>query len=150
MPNAFLEGTVKSIGATSWVITTRSSDVKVIVNADTRIDPAIKVGDTVQVSGITNNAGIITALSIYSTKPRPTPPPADTSIEGTVQSIGAASWVITTRGGDITVTITADTKIEPGIVVGDKVVAIIKKDAAGNVFAIAIMKQPTKTRATRS
>jgi exosome complex RNA-binding protein Csl4 len=137
IPNVSLDGTVKSIGATAWVITTRNGDVTVTVDAQTKIDPTVKAGDLVHVSGIADAAGNITALFIYSAKPVP-PPPAP-AVEGTVKSIGATSWVITTRdGSDVTVAVSSNTKIDPTIKVGDHVVVLGTADAAGNITAIAI------------
>ncbi len=150
MPNASLEGTVKSIGTTSWVITTRSGDVTVTVTAETKIDPAVKVGDKVYVIGSADPAGNMTALAIYAA--RPVPPPTTTpSLEGKVKSIGATAWVITTDDGkDVTVIVTANTKIDPSVNVGDAVLVIGSKDDSGNFVAIAIMKAPNKRRSAHA
>ena len=149
IPNASLDGTVKSIGSTSWVITTRNGDVTVTVTNETKIDPSVKVGDVVHVVGNADASGQITAVAIHGNKPRPTPPPSDLSVEGTVKSIGAAAWVITTRKGEVTVTVTPETKIDPTVKVGDSVVVIGRPDAAGNIVAVSIVKRETKTRTTR-
>lgn len=150
VPNVSLEGTVKSISPTAWVITTAGGDITVAVNADTRIDTTVKVGDSVNVLGITNGpAGEITAIAIYASKPRPVPPPGEPALEGTVKSIGATSWVITTRGGDVTVTVNSETKIDPAVKAGDYVLVLVKRDASGNIVAVAIMKAE-KRRTVRS
>ncbi len=149
IPTAALEGTVKSIGATEWVITTRNGDVTVKVTAETKIDPAVKAGDKVYVIGNADAAGNITAVAIYGT--RVVPPPSDLSLEGKVKSIGTASWVITREDGtDVTVAVNANTKIEPGLKEGDAVLVLLTKDDAGNHVAAAIMKAPTKRRSAHS
>lgn len=140
VPNTVLDGTVKSMSATAWVITTRSGDVSVTINAETRIDPSVIVGDSVHVIGTADAAGHVTALSIVRSIPRPVEPPLD-AIEGTVKSIGATAWVITAREGkEVTVGIDRLTRIDPAIKAGDAVVVLTRRDAAGNLFAVAIMK----------
>lgn len=148
VPNRVVEGTVKSITPTSWVITTRTGDVAVTVDDQTRIDPNIKVGDAVVVMAFAAG-GQITAVTIIE---RPTiPPVSDFAIEGTVKSIGASSWVITTRDQhDVTVAITSSTKIDRSIKTGDSVVVLAmgRRDESGNLIALAIMKSG-RNRAAR-
>lgn len=72
---ASISGTVKSIGATAWVITGRDGrDTTVIVNATTKIDTTIKVGDSVNAIGAKDSAGNFVASAIFknteSTKKR--------------------------------------------------------------------------------
>lgn len=150
IPNAAVDGTVKSIGTTSWVITTLQGDVTVTVTPDTRIDPTVKAGDPVHVIGMADAAGSITAIAIYAARPRPAEPPGQPGLEGTVQSIGATSWVITTGGGDITITVDRNTKIDPAVKVGDTVIVIVRRDAAGNLLAVSIHKAESKRRSTRA
>jgi Domain of unknown function (DUF5666) len=59
----FLRGTVKSIAADKWVITT-TTDVTVLVNTQTKIVGAPKVGDKVDVIATTDSAKNYVALSI--------------------------------------------------------------------------------------
>ncbi|HEY3051825.1 MAG TPA: DUF5666 domain-containing protein, partial [Thermoanaerobaculia bacterium] len=150
-PAPAVEGTVKSIGATSWVITTRDgSDVTVAVSSNTKIDPTIKVGDHVVVLGTADAAGNITAIAIYANNPRTVTPPDASQLEGTVKSIGTTTWIITTRDGkDVTVIVNANTKIDPTLKAGDAVIVIGTRDASGNLVAAAIVKANTKQHATR-
>ena len=143
IPNATLEGVVRSIGATSWVI----GETTVIVTAQTKIDPSIKIGDTVLVVGNADASGQITATAIYPAR-RPDPPASDIALNGTVKSIAATTWVITDRNGnDVNVTVNAATKIDPTIATGDAVSVIGARDAAGNFVATAITKSaPVKKR----
>ena len=145
-PNVTFEGDVRSIGATSWTI----GETNVLVNAQTKIDPSIKVGDTVHVIGNADATGQITATAIYPAR-RPDPP-AQAAISGTVKSIGATTWVITDRSGnDVNVTVNAATKIDPSIKAGDAVSVYGARDAAGNFVATAIVKStPNKTRSAQS
>ena len=131
---------MKSIGATTWVITTRNGDVGITVNAQTRIDPSVTAGDNVHVIGTADAAGHITAMSIVRSIPTPVAPPLD-ALEGKVKSIGATEWVITTADErDVTVGIDRLTRIDPSIKTGDAVVVMTRRDASGNLVAVAIMK----------
>lgn len=149
VPNATLDGTVKSIGATSWVITTtRHGDVTVTVNSSTKIDSAVKVGDHVLVIGTSDAAGHITAMAITRNHLK-TPPPHESSLQGTVKSIGPTTWVITTHDGkDVTVTVNASTRIDPTLKVGDPVSVIGRPDATGTIVASAITKADSKRRSS--
>lgn len=143
IPDRIVEGTVKSITPTTWVITTRNGDVAVTVNDQTRIDPNVRVGDSVVVMGATDAAGQITAFTIIERLLPVIPPISDLALEGTVKSIGTSSWVITTREPqDVTVAITSSTKIDRTIKVGDSVVVLAmgRRDESGNLVAIAIVR----------
>jgi hypothetical protein len=152
IPNASIEGTVKSIGATTWVIATtgRTGDVTITVNAETKIDTAIKTGDAVRVIGNADASGHITATVIFLATIIKLPEAP--LLQGAVKSIAATSWTITTREGkDVTVAITSETKFDPSIKAGDSVRVLTRSDAAGNLIALIITKaETTKTRATQS
>jgi hypothetical protein len=60
----FFHGTVKSIAADAWVITTDGKDTTVTVNAQTQIVGSPKVGDTVYVMALTDSSGKLVALTI--------------------------------------------------------------------------------------
>ncbi|HUP49496.1 MAG TPA: DUF5666 domain-containing protein [Thermoanaerobaculia bacterium] len=65
------DGLVKSISPTSWVITGRDGkDVTVTVNAATKIEPGVNVGDAVHVAGTTDSSGNIVAWSIRKARTR--------------------------------------------------------------------------------
>ena len=100
--------------------------------------------------GTADAAGHITAVAIAAAAPKPAPP-HDSSLQGTVKSISATSWVITTRDGkDVTVTVTADTKIDPTLKVGDAVNVTGRTDASGHVVALAITRADSKRRSSMS
>jgi len=61
-------------------------------------------------------------------------------IHGSVKSIAAESWVITTRDKDVTVAVNAQTKFVGDPKVGDTVDAAVRVDASNAYVAIAIMK----------
>jgi hypothetical protein len=152
IPNKILEGTVKSITPSTWVIATDKGDVPVTVNNQTRIDPGVQTGDAVVVMGTADADGRITALTIIRSILRPLPPVSDFAVEGTVKSIGASSWVITKKDQtDVTVAVTSNTKIDRSIKVGDAVVVLAmgRRDEAGNLIAIAIMKSGRNRAAAR-
>jgi len=98
----------------------------------------INVGDNVSIILNINGSALI-AETIHVLPPIP-----DVMLDGTVKSIGATSWVITTRSGDVTISVNANTTIDPAIRVGDTVIIFGSRDASGNVVAIAIMKGRTK------
>ncbi len=138
-PNAFVDGTVKSIGADSWTITARDGrDVTVLVNAQTKIEGSPKVGDNVHVVGMTDAAGNIVALAISLAVTRPpTPPPAMHSFEGVVKSIGPREWLVdTTR-----VLVSEKTEITGAPVVGDTVRVTGMKNRDGSFLAVKIEKK---------
>jgi hypothetical protein len=136
-PNATVTGTVKSMSATEWVITTADgSDVAVTINAQTKIQGSPQVGDMVHVRGMKDAAGNFIAFTIVPADPTR----ARVSLHGVVKSIGLESWVITTRDGDVTVIVNAQTRIDPSVQVGDTVEVRGSTDAAGNIVALAIMK----------
>ena len=147
LPNASFEGVVKSIGAASWLI----GETTVLVTSQTKIDPSIKIGDTVLVIGNADAAGQITATAIYPAR-RPDPPDSDAALTGTVKSISATTWIIADRkGNDVPVTVNAVTKIDPAIVAGDAVSVYGSRDAAGNLVATAIVKSaPARKRSAQS
>ncbi|HUP47337.1 MAG TPA: DUF5666 domain-containing protein [Thermoanaerobaculia bacterium] len=133
-PNASFAGTVKSIGAEQWVITTRDGkDVTVLITPQTRIEGSPKAGDMVQVIGNSDAAGNVVAIAIFAARPAPR------VFEGVVKSIGAESWTITTRDGeDVTVLVNAQTRIDGALKVGDAVRVMATSDAAGNLVALQI------------
>lgn len=146
VPSVSLDGTVKSIGAASWVIAPHEgADITVIVNADTKIEGSPKVGDAVRIIGNRDAAGNIVATAILPSIPRGRVTKPPTLIEGTVKAIGATSWTITTGrdGHDVVVQVNAQTKIEGTPQVGDHVLVLANADAAGALVAIAITKKPT-------
>ena len=59
-----VQGTVKSISATSWVITREGRDVTVVVDGHTKIDSSLKVGDSAIVIGRPDLSGNVIAISI--------------------------------------------------------------------------------------
>lgn len=145
-PAGSLTGPVHSVDLTGSALTVLGTRVAVTPNtrimATRRVGAAtladIKAGDHVSIVLNINGSALI-AETIHVLPPIP-----DVMLEGTVKSIGATSWVITTRSGDITVSVNANTTIDPAIKVGDPVIIFGARDAAGNVAAIAIMKGRTK------
>lgn len=141
-PAGTLSGPIHSVDLAGSALTIMGA--RVIVTPGTRIVAMtrngnatladIKAGDNVSI--VVNISGsALVAESIHVIPPIP-----DTMLEGTVKSIEPMSWVITTRNDTVTISINANTRIEPGIAVGDSVIVIGARDAAGNVTAMAIMK----------
>lgn len=96
-------GTIQSISAGSWVIGGRTFKV----NAATRLDDGLIAGAKARVEFVTLADGSMLATEIETDE-------AEERFSGTVQSIGADSWVIDGR----TFKVSAATRIDPGIAAG--------------------------------
>jgi hypothetical protein len=59
-----LRGTVKSIGASEWIIASSAADLRVRITSETLIYPNPRIGDRVIVVGRRDSAGVFTALLI--------------------------------------------------------------------------------------
>lgn len=133
-----LHGTVKNIGADSWVITdSRRGDVTVTVNAQTKILGAPKVGDTVDVLANVDSANNFVAISISLS-------PVSNALHftGTVKQINSTFWVIGPSvglGPDRIVQVNSNTKIVGDPKVGDRVDVVLDPNTALNV-ALSITK----------
>jgi hypothetical protein len=124
-PTQLVRGTVKSIGADSWVIATERGDVTVYTNANTRIGGNPKVGDKVEVLATTDASNRTVAVAI--TKSIEVPPLDFVHYSGTVKAIAPAAWTFTDRAGsDTTLAITRDTKILGDPKVGDAVEVLVE------------------------
>jgi hypothetical protein len=138
-PPTVIHGTVKTIGTSSWIITdAHNRDVTVVVNAQTKIVGAPKVGDTVDVLVSVDSANNYVAISIIGS----IVPPEGMHLSGVVKSIGTTTWVIGPERGlgpDFLVQVNAQTKITGDPHVGDHVDVIVQTGAAGFV-AISITK----------
>ncbi len=136
-PPTRLVGTVKSTGATSWVVTTGDgTDVTVTVTTETKIVGSPAVGDKVQVLGTRDASGNLVAQLIVKLMTEP-PPSTDVTFTGTVKSIELGIWVVDTTK----VFVTPRTEIEGSPKVGDTVKVTGKKMADGSVLATDIQKQ---------
>jgi uncharacterized protein DUF5666 len=135
----FLHGTVKSIGADSWVITdSRRGDTTVLVTAQTKILGSPKIGDTVDVLAKIDSANNFVAISISVS-----PQGMQTHLSGVVKSISATQWIIGPAAGlgpDFLVQVNADTKIVGDPKVGDRVDVLAQPGPRGYI-AISITKQ---------
>ena len=125
--STLVHGTVKSIGAASWVITDgRGKDVTVVVNAQTKIVGDPKVGDEVDVVISVDSANANVAVSIMKS----ITPPLQVHLTGWVSSISATSWTISGPPGSMApaflLGVNAQTKIVGDPKVGDRVDVIAK------------------------
>jgi hypothetical protein len=140
---AILSGTVKSIGAASWVITGKDGkDTTITIDAQTKIIGDPKVGDTVQVMATIDSGHNYTAIAIVKLDLHGI---TKTELHGTVKSIAATQWVIGGPPGtlvaDFIVKIASTTVIYPDPKVGDRVVAAGTRDATGAFTAAKISKE---------
>lgn len=136
-------GQVKSIGTDSWVIgRERGDDITVTIDAQTKIAGSPKVGDTVDVLYRVDASNANVAISIIKFE-RPSPPTAPDVVRfhGKVTAIGDAVWSIQREGHEQKVQIDRNSRIEPGIAVGDQVDVLAQRHADGTVTAIAIVKR---------
>ena len=140
-PLQVIHGTVKSIANDAWVITKRDGDVRIEVNAQTKIVGSPKVGDTVEVVVMTNSANALVAVSILNSSV-PTPPtiPELKRINGTVKSIAPTLWVVTVRGGaDTSVEINERTRFLGDPRVGDQV-EVLAEVSGNKLIAVLITR----------
>jgi len=133
---------VKSIGATSWVITPREgADRTVAVNAQTSITGSPAAGDPVEVIAIKDVSGNLTATSIRKI----VTDSKEVELRGYVKSIGSVQWTIGGPPGSLApemiVKITPTTTIYANPAVGDQVVVTGTRDAAGILVARSIRKE---------
>lgn len=137
-----LRGKVKSIAATSWVITDRDGkDVLVTVNEQTKISGNPVVGDEVQIVANRDSSGAYVALLIVKLEPMGQ---REVELSGYVKSIAPDKWSIGGPPGsmmpEFLVKITPKTSIYPDPKVGDKVVITGSRDARGEFTASKITK----------
>lgn len=130
-------GTVESIGAESWTVKTERETITLVVNAQTKIAGSPKVGDTVEVLYTIDSAHRYVAVSIIKFE-RLTP--TFQHFHGRVKTIGATSWTVTVDGADRTFTVNENTKIMPGIAVGDPVDVVAVKRDDGTLLALTIVR----------
>jgi len=134
---SMLRGTVKSIGATSWVITSNGSDVTINVNANTKILGDPKAGDTVDVSIGGDNF----AVAIMK---EPTLDQVHMNLW--VVSTGATEWIVGGPPGSMapvhSVTVNAKTKISGDPKAGDRIDLVVQVQSGGKWLALSITKLP--------
>jgi hypothetical protein len=132
-------GTVRSIGADSWVIEREGGTAMTfVVNAQTKIAGTPKVGDIVEVLYRVDTGNANVAIAIMKFERRDTPAlPELARVSGTVRAIDGAIWTV----GDTKLHTNERTRIEPGIKVGDAIEALGEKRSDGSVLAIVIAKK---------
>ena len=131
---AHVRGSVVSITSTAWTIHAGGHDVAVAVDAKTKTFGSPKVGDDVEILGQVDASGAFTAFFIAKVPARPV------ELDGTVVSIGSASWIVHADGKDVTVAVDAKTKIVGTPAVGDEVVVVGQVDGSGAITALLIRK----------
>lgn len=115
-------GTVKSVGSDSLVVTTvPNGDVTVKVDANTIIRKQgtiiklsdLKVGDGVNTMGqkVDDHTELARQIEVRGSGSEQGPEPVEMSAEGTVKSVGSSSLAVTTSSGDVTVKTDASTTI---------------------------------------
>jgi Domain of unknown function (DUF5666) len=92
------------------------------------------------VTGVKLVATNVMVMGMLSQQPPMGGQPKATLLRGTVKSIAADNWVITTATSNITVLVNTQTKIVGDPKVGDKVDVMATTDSANKYVALAIMK----------
>ena len=141
-PMERIQGTVVSIGTTSWVLSVAGKETTIEVGAQTRIIGAPKAGDDVEALGRTDSAGVFSAFLIVAIHAPPV------SLKGVVVSEGSTSWVIAALGAttastaavNTTVKIDSSTKIVGSPALGDTVEVVATKQSDGSLLALGITK----------
>ena len=112
------EGTVVSATATELVVfTSHKEEVKFTITNDTEIRRGsatfnlaqVLIGMLVHVKATANADGTNTATQVIVQNTR-----VETTVEGTVASVGASSLVVTTADGDVTAQVSSSTQIRRG------------------------------------
>lgn len=124
-------GEVEVIGDTTWTIAGKA----VRVDDVTRIEPGLMVGDEVEVRGGIADDGTLWATSIQRVIPN------GFRFTGVVETLGDEAWVVS----GISVTVNVSTTIEPGIVVGDRVLVTGQVLDDGTWLALTINKLEAET-----
>ncbi len=133
------EGTIISIDGSEWIVSGILVDVEaktIIVAAPGNIMRA-EPGMTVEIEGITNTQGYVTADEIHI---------REYHFIGKVEKINTSSWEIS----GISLNITSSTHIESGIQVGDEVAVLVSSQDNG-LYALAILRnaQPATSSSTQ-
>lgn len=127
-----VHGTVRSIGTDQWVITGRDErDVRVTVNAQTRIAGNPKVGDVVTVLTATDSSNGLVAVFIVRTDGAGADAPnlGMQRFEGTVKATGSVWTIAQATGSDISVHVQPNkTRILGAPRVGDRVDVVAEKN----------------------
>jgi hypothetical protein len=135
-------GEVRSIGADEWIVAPEHDEPLTLkIDAQTKIVGSPRVGDTVEVLYKVDSSHALIAISIIKFE-RPEPPvtPDLKRFHGAVKSIDGSKWVVTNAGEDFEFVVDRETKVQPGIRVGDKVDGLAKRDGDGPWTAVLIMK----------
>ncbi|MEO6259364.1 MAG: DUF5666 domain-containing protein, partial [Thermoanaerobaculia bacterium] len=125
-PSIILNGTVKSIAPTAWVITSREGkETTVSVDSQTKIVGNPRIGDAVQVMANIDSAHNYLATAIVKIDPNEK---IAMEIHGTVASISATEWGIGGPPGSLApvflVKIASTTVLYPDPRVGDRVIVV--------------------------
>ncbi len=135
-------GEVKSIGANEWVVAPEGAEPLTFkIDANTKIVGSPKVGDTVEVLYNIDASHAFVAISIIKfQRPKPPSVPDIKRFHGPVKSIDGSKWVVNNGGQDFEFTVSGETKVEPGIRVGDTVDGLAAKKDDGTWVAVLVMK----------
>jgi Domain of unknown function (DUF5666) len=143
-----LSGTIKSITAPDFVLTTDSGDVTIHTDSSTvfmekgqiKTFADLAVGDDAEADGILQGDGSLNASKVTFEPPET----EEVEVQGTVKSVNAPSFVVTTESGDVTVTTDGSTQFfkdghDPAtfsdVVVGAQVEADGTLQSDGSVLA---------------
>lgn len=134
-----MTGAAQSANSQSFVVLGRT----ILVTPQTEFTGATSVakGDLVLVeANVAGNALVAENVVVIPQSGSPIMPQFS-MIRGTVKTIGTSSWTITDDAtkNDVSLAVTNETRVEPGIAINDRVIVMARKD--GNTLtAIAIMR----------
>ena len=143
------QGTVVSASATALVVyTSHKQDVTFLITDDTEIRKGsatfnlaqILIGMIVHVKATANADGTNTATLVIVQNTR-----VETTVEGTVASVGASSLVVTTEDGDVTANVSNSTQIRKG----GKKIALSAVEAGASVKAEGTLVDATTVAAKK-
>jgi hypothetical protein len=120
------EGVLAEMEGQTWIV----EGIAVHLNPTTQIIGEIQTGRFVEVEGLTNPPGMISAHEIHL---------RFFQLSGTVEAIARQNWTI----AGIQLGLRSDTQIDPVIQVGDQALALVYSEDNGNLTARAILRLPT-------
>ena len=133
---ATVRGTVKSIAVDAWVIETKSGErLTLRIEPQTKIAGSPSVGNEVEVLYRVDSSNAKIAIAIVRLEL-----PAEPFVKrvtGKIERIDGDTWTI----AGVAMKVTRNTKLEPGLRVGDTVEALAQRSDDGTLVALAIIRK---------
>jgi hypothetical protein len=123
--NVLFEGSVESITTSEWVV----GGIQIEITGETMTTEGIRVGDIVEVGGVTQSGSYVVAQEIRL---------REYQLIGRVEAMNSRNWTI---DGNV-LEIGRNTQVDRGIQLGDQVIVLVRVEQAGSLVARAILRLP--------